>query len=165
MAAAAVVAMPEQPLPTKPPAQRPDAAGRFGRFGGKYVPETLIAALAKLEQDYRAIQADPTFQVRILQRMCTQIMITICTQMHDVISVEHISLSASYVGRWIEDKSAIKDAADSLKETSWSAERVCGPAEGLCRAPLAAVPCRAAIRALQTVTACTNCRKDVLKEP
>lgn len=62
MAAAAVVAMPETPLPTKSPAQRPDAAGRFGRFGGKYVPETLIAALAQLEKDYAAIQSDPDFQ-------------------------------------------------------------------------------------------------------
>lgn len=62
MAAAAVVAMPETPLPTKAPAQRPDAAGRFGRFGGKYVPETLIAALAQLEKDYSAIQSDPDFQ-------------------------------------------------------------------------------------------------------
>ena len=45
MAPAAVVAVPETPLPTRAPAQRPDSAGRFGRFGGKYVPETLIAAL------------------------------------------------------------------------------------------------------------------------
>lgn len=50
-------------MPTEPPAQRPDAAGRFGRFGGKYVPETLIAALTELEKDYRDAQADPNFQV------------------------------------------------------------------------------------------------------
>ena len=62
MAAAAVLAIPEALLPITSPAQRPDAAGRFGRFGGKYVPETLIAALAKLEEDYRAAQADPAFQ-------------------------------------------------------------------------------------------------------
>lgn len=62
MAAAAVVAVPETPMPTKPPAQRPDAAGRFGRFGGKYVPETLIAALTELEKDYRAAQGDSDFQ-------------------------------------------------------------------------------------------------------
>ncbi|HAZ43056.1 MAG TPA: tryptophan synthase subunit beta, partial [Cyanobacteria bacterium UBA11371] len=29
--------------------QRPDALGRFGRFGGKYVPETLMPALSELE--------------------------------------------------------------------------------------------------------------------
>jgi hypothetical protein len=42
---------------------RPDANGRFGKFGGKYVPETLIAALAELEQAYAEAQADPAFQV------------------------------------------------------------------------------------------------------
>jgi hypothetical protein len=35
----------------------------------------------------------------------------------------------------------------------WSAARVCSPAEGLCGPPLAPVPCRAAIRALQEVSA------------
>ena len=32
------------------PAVRPGAHGRFGRFGGQYVPETLMPALAELEQ-------------------------------------------------------------------------------------------------------------------
>ena len=31
------------------PAVRPGAHGRFGRFGGQYVPETLMPALAELE--------------------------------------------------------------------------------------------------------------------
>ena len=44
------------------PQLRPDANGRFGKFGGKYVPETLIAALAELEQAYAEAQADPSFQ-------------------------------------------------------------------------------------------------------
>lgn len=43
--------------------QRPDAAGRYGRFGGKYVPETLIPALAELEVAYQEALADPAFQV------------------------------------------------------------------------------------------------------
>ena len=43
---------------------RPDAAGRFGAFGGKYVPETLIAALTELEEEYTKAQADPAFKVR-----------------------------------------------------------------------------------------------------
>ncbi|GAB4820171.1 hypothetical protein N2152v2_007217 [Parachlorella kessleri] len=42
--------------------QRPDSTGRFGKFGGKYVPETLISALAELEQAYAEAQNDPTFQ-------------------------------------------------------------------------------------------------------
>jgi hypothetical protein len=42
---------------------RPDPSGRFGRFGGKYVPETLIPALAELELAYKTAQEDPSFQV------------------------------------------------------------------------------------------------------
>ena len=49
------------------PQLRPDANGRFGKFGGKYVPETLIAALAELEQAYAEAQADPSFQVSHLK--------------------------------------------------------------------------------------------------
>lgn len=61
---AALVAEPETPLPTSTPAQRPDANGRYGRFGGKYVPETLIAALSELEVAYAEAQKAPEFQVR-----------------------------------------------------------------------------------------------------
>ncbi|MBT8405247.1 MAG: tryptophan synthase subunit beta, partial [Gemmatimonadetes bacterium] len=36
-----------------------DAPGRFGRFGGRYVPETLIAALDELVAAYAEAQEDP----------------------------------------------------------------------------------------------------------
>ncbi len=39
----------------------PDASGHFGRFGGRFVPETLMTPLAELEGAYRAAQADPAF--------------------------------------------------------------------------------------------------------
>jgi tryptophan synthase beta chain len=39
----------------------PDAAGRFGPYGGRYVPETLIAALEQLEVEYDRARADPAF--------------------------------------------------------------------------------------------------------
>ena len=39
----------------------PDALGRFGRFGGRYVPETLSAALDQLEREYALAAADPAF--------------------------------------------------------------------------------------------------------
>lgn len=39
----------------------PDALGRFGPFGGKYVPETLIEALKELEKAYKSAMADPVF--------------------------------------------------------------------------------------------------------
>jgi tryptophan synthase beta chain len=40
----------------------PDVRGKFGEFGGKYVPETLMAALSELEEGYRRIKDDPEFQ-------------------------------------------------------------------------------------------------------
>ena len=40
----------------------PDASGRFGRFGGKFVAETLMSALADLEQLYADLWDDPDFQ-------------------------------------------------------------------------------------------------------
>jgi tryptophan synthase beta chain len=39
----------------------PDARGRFGRFGGRYVPETLIPALEELNTAYQDAKADPVF--------------------------------------------------------------------------------------------------------
>ncbi|WP_068032765.1 tryptophan synthase subunit beta [Nocardia mexicana] len=39
----------------------PDEQGRFGRFGGRYVPEGLMAALTQLDAAYRRAQADPRF--------------------------------------------------------------------------------------------------------
>jgi tryptophan synthase beta chain len=42
--------------------RRPDAAGHFGPFGGRYVAETLMPAVIELEEAYRRIAADPAFQ-------------------------------------------------------------------------------------------------------
>ncbi|XKI48315.1 tryptophan synthase subunit beta [Altericista sp. CCNU0014] len=42
--------------------QFPDAFGRFGIFGGKYVPETLMPALSELEAAYYQYRKDPDFQ-------------------------------------------------------------------------------------------------------
>ena len=43
----------------------PDARGRFGRFGGRYVPETLVPALEELDVAYRAARADPGFAAEL----------------------------------------------------------------------------------------------------
>ena len=40
-------------------------AGRFGAYGGRYVPETLVAALDELDQAYNEAKADPKFQARL----------------------------------------------------------------------------------------------------
>ena len=47
--------------------QQPDALGRFGQFGGKYVPETLMPALFELEAAYKKYSQDPTFQQELQQ--------------------------------------------------------------------------------------------------
>jgi tryptophan synthase beta chain len=43
----------------------PDARGRFGRFGGRYVPETLVPALEELADAYRDACADPAFTAEL----------------------------------------------------------------------------------------------------
>ena len=45
--------LPDYPLP--------NARGRYGRFGGRYVPETLIPALQELEAAYQDAKRDPAF--------------------------------------------------------------------------------------------------------
>ncbi|NTU94361.1 MAG: tryptophan synthase subunit beta, partial [Chlorobiaceae bacterium] len=40
----------------------PDAAGHFGTFGGKFIPETLIKNAADLEREYLIAREDPEFQ-------------------------------------------------------------------------------------------------------
>ena len=50
---------------TTPLGARPDALGRFGQFGGKYVPETLMSALTELEQAFHKYQNDSEFQAEL----------------------------------------------------------------------------------------------------
>ncbi|WP_017655972.1 tryptophan synthase subunit beta [Fortiea contorta] len=45
--------------------QQPDANGRFGQFGGKYVPETLMSALIELESAFKQYRVDPLFQQQL----------------------------------------------------------------------------------------------------
>ncbi len=45
--------------------QLPDERGRFGPFGGQYVPETLMSALAELEAAYREAQRDGGFRAEL----------------------------------------------------------------------------------------------------
>src|SRR5579859_4599284 len=40
----------------------PDERGRFGTFGGKFVPESLMLALAELETAYEQARSDTRFQ-------------------------------------------------------------------------------------------------------
>jgi tryptophan synthase beta chain len=49
----------EAATPAKP------VPGRFGAFGGRYVPETLMAALEELEEAYAVADADPAFHAEL----------------------------------------------------------------------------------------------------
>jgi tryptophan synthase beta chain len=40
----------------------PDPSGHFGRFGGRYVPETLMHALLELEREYNRLKNNPRFK-------------------------------------------------------------------------------------------------------
>lgn len=59
--------MTQTPLSPNPQttASRPDAIGRFGRFGGKYVPETLMPALSELEAAFYEYRNEPEFQLEL----------------------------------------------------------------------------------------------------
>lgn len=49
----------------RPVSQLPDAQGHFGPYGGRYVPETLMAALEALTEAYEAARRDPAFQEEV----------------------------------------------------------------------------------------------------
>lgn len=56
----------ETDIPAVPPdaslTNLPDAGGHFGRFGGKFVPETLVSALDELEREFALAKKDPEFR-------------------------------------------------------------------------------------------------------
>jgi tryptophan synthase beta chain len=55
--------MSDRPIVTNPcDRSAPDAGGHFGPYGGRYVPETLMAALDALTEAYEAARVDPAFQ-------------------------------------------------------------------------------------------------------
>ncbi|HMS88033.1 MAG TPA: pyridoxal-phosphate dependent enzyme, partial [Acidimicrobiales bacterium] len=59
----------DQTTPTSPFPQslmgEPDASGRFGRFGGRFVPETLMPACIELDAAFRDAWADPEFRAEL----------------------------------------------------------------------------------------------------
>ena len=54
---------------TESSAWQADSFGRFGEFGGKFVPETLMPALDEIEEAYAAAKASPTFQARLAEML------------------------------------------------------------------------------------------------
>ena len=56
---------------TTGPTALPDGRGYFGAFGGRYVPETLMPALAELEAAYEAARADEAFAAELTELLRT----------------------------------------------------------------------------------------------
>jgi tryptophan synthase beta chain len=48
---------------------RPDEAGRFGPYGGRFVPETLMEPLRELEEAYLDARGDPAFRAELATRL------------------------------------------------------------------------------------------------
>ena len=62
------------PTPVHPGLIDADGAGRWGMerdFGGRYVPETLMAALQQLEAAYEAVRHDPVFWAELRDLLAT----------------------------------------------------------------------------------------------
>jgi tryptophan synthase beta chain len=52
-------------MPIQPVVRGPDSLGRFGSFGGRFVPETLIDALDQLTRAYTLARSDPQFEAQL----------------------------------------------------------------------------------------------------
>src|SRR5437016_6474570 len=59
------------PIIASPVSSVPDARGRFGPYGGRFVPETLMFALEQLDSAYREAKADPKFNAEF-KRLLTE---------------------------------------------------------------------------------------------
>ena len=44
---------------------QPDTLGQYGKYGGRYIPETLMHAVIELEEAYATVKEDPAFQARM----------------------------------------------------------------------------------------------------
>ncbi len=53
------------PQPPAPSPQSPDSGGHFGPYGGRYVPEVLMAPLEEVEKAYLEARGDPAFQAEL----------------------------------------------------------------------------------------------------
>ncbi len=52
-------------MTSQPMTSQPDSGGHFGPYGGRFVPEVLMAPLDELEQAYRKAAADPAYQAEL----------------------------------------------------------------------------------------------------
>lgn len=57
------------PVALASPESLPDATGHFGRYGGIFVPETLMTALSELSEAYAAARKDPSFEAELTHHL------------------------------------------------------------------------------------------------
>jgi tryptophan synthase beta chain len=57
--------MASETIRTRGKPHSPPPLGRFGPYGGRYVPETLMAALEELEREYEKAKREPSFQRKL----------------------------------------------------------------------------------------------------
>jgi tryptophan synthase beta chain len=60
-----------EPVRLDPPGPEPVGLGRYGEFGGRFVPETLVPALEDLERDFRAAWANDGFRAEYADLLTT----------------------------------------------------------------------------------------------
>src|SRR5438045_5552279 len=56
-----------EPVRFDPPGSEPVGLGRFGEFGGRFVPETLVPALIELEDEFRTAWASQEFRAELAE--------------------------------------------------------------------------------------------------
>jgi tryptophan synthase beta chain len=61
------------PVHLEPPGPEPVDLGRFGEFGGRFAPETLVPALGQLEDEFRAAWHDDTFRAEYASLLSTYV--------------------------------------------------------------------------------------------
>ena len=63
---------PGRPVDVRPMGE-PAPGGRFGAYGGRYVPESLVSACAEVEAAFREAWADPSFRRRLDRMRAVQV--------------------------------------------------------------------------------------------
>src|SRR5256885_2468077 len=56
-----------EPVRLDPPGPEPVGLGRFGEFGGRFVPETLVPALMELEDEFRTAWTSDPFRAEFAE--------------------------------------------------------------------------------------------------
>ncbi len=79
------------PVQLEPPGPEPSGLGRFGEFGGRFAPETLVPALEQLEREFRAAWSDDTFRAEYAHLLSSYAgrptPVTLCRRLSDRLGV------------------------------------------------------------------------------